>query len=67
MALESESVEAAVRTIPRHAQEVLSAGEVRTVVEGLGGETNIAALCRREGIPTHLYYHWGKQFLEAGK
>jgi transposase len=37
------------------------------VLEGLRGETIIAALCRREGIPTNLYYRWSKDFLEAGK
>ena len=36
-------------------------------MEGLRGETSIAALCRREGIPTNLYYRRSKDFLEAGK
>ena len=29
--------------------------------------SNIAALCRREGIAEGLYYSWSKEFLEAGK
>ena len=35
------------------------------MLEGLRGETSIAALCRREGIPSNLYYRWSKDFLEA--
>jgi transposase len=37
------------------------------VLEGLGGETSITELCRREGINSNLYYRWSKEFLEAGK
>lgn len=37
------------------------------MLEGLRGETSITALCRREGIPSNLYYRWSKDFLEAGK
>ena len=37
------------------------------MLEGLRGEESIAALCRREGIPSNLYYRWSKEFLEAGK
>ena len=37
------------------------------MLEGLRGEDSIAALCRREGIATNLYYSWSKEFLEAGK
>jgi transposase len=37
------------------------------VLEGLRGESTIAALCRKEEIPLNLYYKWSKEFLEAGK
>ena len=37
------------------------------MLEGLRGEESIAELCRREGIPSNLYYRWSKEFLEAGK
>ena len=40
---------------------------ILVVLEGLRGEVTIAALCRREGIATSLYYSWSKEFLEAGK
>ena len=31
------------------------------------GEESVATLCRREGIVTNLYYHWSREFLDAGK
>ena len=56
MAEKKESAEAAVRTIRRVTRKKYSAEEkVRIVLEGLRGETSIAALCRREGIPSNLY------------
>ncbi len=36
-------------------------------MSSMGCEESIAALCRKEGIPTNLYYRWSKEFLEAGK
>jgi transposase len=69
MAEKKESVEAAVRTIRRVTRKKYSGEEkVRIVLpsgrglEGLRGETSIAALCRREGIPSNLYYRWSKDF-----
>jgi transposase len=57
MAEKKECAEAAVRTIRRVTRKKYSAEErVRIVLEGLRGETSTAALCRREGIPTNLYY-----------
>ena len=62
------SGEAAVREIRRRARRRFSAEEkIRIVLEGLRGEESIAALCRREGIASNLYYRWSKEFLEAGK
>ena len=63
-----ESVESTVRTIRRATRRKYSAEEkIRIVLEGLRGETSLRELCRREGIPTNLYYTWSKEFLEAGK
>ncbi len=63
-----QSSEAAVREIRRRARRRFSAEEkIRIVLEGLRGEESIAALCRREGIASNLYYRWSKEFLEAGK
>ena len=57
MAEKKGSVEAAVRTIRRVTRKKYSAEEKgRIMLEGLRGETRIAALCRREGIPSNLYW-----------
>jgi transposase len=63
-----EPVETTMRTIRRATRKKYTAEDkVRIVLEGLRGETKIRELCRREGIPTNLYYSWSKEFLEAGK
>ena len=65
---EKVSAEDRVREIRRKTRKKYSSEEkVRIVLEGLRGEESIAALCRREGIPSNLYYRWSKEFLEAGK
>ena len=46
---------------------MLGRGEGPDCARGLRGETSVAALCRREGIPSNLYYRWSKDFLGAGK
>ena len=52
MAEKKESAEAAVRTIRRVTRKKYSAEEkVRIVLEGLRGETSIAALCPAGGDP----------------
>ena len=62
------TAERVVKDIRRKTRKQHSAEEkIRIVLEGLRGEENIAALCRREGIATSLYYSWSKEFLEAGK
>ena len=53
------SAEDRVREIRRKTRKKYSAEEkVRIVLEGLRGEESIAELCRREGIPSNLYYRW---------
>lgn len=65
---EQVGAEAKVREIRRKTRRRYSAEEkIRIVLEGLKGEESIAELCRREGISPNLYYHWSKEFLEAGK
>ena len=65
---ESRSPEAVVREIRRKTRRKFSPEErIRIVLEGLKGEESIASICRREGIPSSLYYRWSKAFLEAGK
>ena len=65
---EKVSAEDRVREIRRKTRKKYSAEEkVRVVLEGLRGEESLAALCRREGIPSNLYHRWSKEFLDAGK
>ena len=65
---EKVSAEDRVREIRRKTRKKYSAEEkVRIVLEGLRGEESIADLCRRERMPSNLYYRWSKEFLEAGK
>jgi len=60
--------EAVVRDIKRKTRKKYSSEEkIRIVLEGLRGDDSIASICRREGINTNVYYHWSKDFLEAGK
>ena len=62
------STETVIKDIRRATRKQYGAEEkIRIVLEGLRGEESIAALCRREGIAESLYYHWSKEFLEAGK
>ena len=62
------TAEQVVKDIRRRMRKHHSSEErIRIVLEGLRGEESIAALCRREGITTSLYYSWSKEFLEAGK
>ena len=62
------SADAVVKDIQWRTRKKYSAEEkIRIVLEGLRGESSIAELCRREGIPSNLYYRWSKDFLEAGK
>lgn len=57
-----------VKDIRRKMRKHHSAEEkIRIVLEGLRNAESFAALCRREGIATSLYYSWSKKFLEAGK
>jgi transposase len=61
-------VESKVREIRRKTRKRYSSEEkIRIVLDGLRGEESIAALCRREGINTNLYYSWSKEFIDAGK
>ena len=40
---------------------------IRIVIEGFRREVTVSDLCRREGIKSHSYYSWTKEFMEAGK
>ena len=64
----SKSPESVVREIKRRTRRKFNSEEkIRIILEGLKGEDSIAAICRREGIASSLYYKWSKTFLQAGK
>ena len=68
MTKKKDSTEKAIRDIRRATRRRYSAEEkIRIVLEGLRGESSIAALCRKEGINQNPYYRWSNEFLEAGK
>ena len=63
-----KSPESVVREIKRRTRRKFNSEEkIRIILEGLKGEDSIAAICRREGIASSLYYKWSKTFLQAGK
>ena len=65
---QAKSGEKVVQDIRRKTRRRFSVEEkIRIVLEGLRVEQSIAALCRREGLHSNLYYRWSKEFLEAGK
>jgi transposase len=67
MAEKEESAQAAVRSIRRVTRKKDAAEEkVRIVLEGLRGETSIAGLCRREGVPTSPYYRTAHHAAPSG-
>jgi len=41
--------------------------KIRIVLEGFRREVTASDLCKREGIKSHSYYSWTKEFMEAGK
>ncbi len=47
--------------------KVIEEEKIRIVLEGMRAEDSVAALCRREGINSNVYYRWSKDFLEAGR
>jgi len=44
-----------------------SEDKIRIVLEGFRKEISVSELCRRESIPSTIYYRWMKDFMEAGK
>ena len=65
---QAKSAEKVVQDIRRKTRRRFSAEEkIRIILEGMRGEESIAALCRRDGLNSNLYYRWSKEFLEAGR
>jgi transposase len=57
-----------VKGVKRRTRKKFTAEEkIRIVLEGMKRELTVTELCRREGMPTAVYYSWVKDFMEAGK
>jgi len=41
--------------------------KIRIILEGMKREVSTAELCRVEKLSPTIYYHWVKDFMEAGK
>jgi transposase len=63
-----ESATQLIQTVRRQTRTAYSAEDkIRIILEGLRGDHPVAELCRREGVSANVYYHWLKEFMEAGK
>lgn len=62
------SGERLVREVKRKTRRrYLAEEKIRVVLEGFRKEIPVSDLCRKEGIPTPVYYSWLKDFMEGGK
>jgi transposase len=62
------SGERLVREVRRKTRRrYLAEDKIRIVLEGFRKEIPVSELCRRENIPTPVYYSWLKDFMEGGK
>ena len=63
-----QSAEKFIHDVRRKTRRKFTAEEkIRIVLEGMKREMTVTELCRREGMPTAVYYGWVKDFMEAGK
>jgi transposase len=64
----TQTTEKFIQEVRRKTRRYFTAEEkIRVVLEAMKREVPITELCRREGIPTAVYYTWVKDFMEAGK
>ena len=64
----TQSAEKFIADVRRKTCRKFSAEEkIRVVLEGMKREITVTELCRRESVPTAVYYSWVKDFMEAGK
>jgi transposase len=67
-AVPPQSAEKFIHDVRRKTRRKFTAEEkIRIVLEGMKREMTVTELCRREGMPTAVYYGWVKDFMEAGK
>ena len=59
-----QSAEAFISDVRRKTRRKFSAEEkIRVVLEGMKREITVSELCRRESVPTAVYYSWLKDFM----
>ena len=64
----TEAARPFVRTVKAAARRRHTAEEkIRIVLEGFRREVTVSDLCRREGIKSHFYYAWTKEFMGRGR
>mgnify|MGYP001608359225 FL=1 len=67
-AVPPQSAEKFMQDVRRKTRRKFTAEEkIRVVLEGMKREITVTELCRRESVPTAVYYGWLKDFMEAGK
>ncbi len=63
-----ETADQLIRQVKRRTRRRFTAEEkIRILIEAMKREIPVTELCRREGVPTAVYYSWLKDFMEAGK
>ena len=63
-----QSAENFIAEVRRKTRRKFTAEEkIRVVLEGMKREIAVSELCRRESVPSAVYYSWLKDFMEAGK
>lgn len=63
-----QTTEKFIQEVRRKTRRKFTAEEkIRIVLEAMKREIPVTELCRREGIPSAVYYTWVRDFMEAGK
>lgn len=65
VAVSAQAFMGKVRRYTRH--KYSAEDKIRIILEGMKREISVMDLCRKENIPPAIYYHWVKDFMEAGK
>jgi len=64
----AKTAEHLIQQVRRRTRRKFAAEDkIRIVMEGMKREISVSELCRREGIPSAIYYSWTKDFMEGGK
>lgn len=63
-----QSPENFIKEVRRRARRMFTSEQkILIVMEAMRGELSTAAICRKYGINSNLFYKWNKEFMEAGK